>query len=104
MGETFDREKMIEKIADLAFADPTDAVRLAFLPVGSDISGLDVSMVTDVKVGEKGGSQVKLLDRLELMRLLVELMGAPNREQERALDFFQALNAAGNPAEAVEET
>lgn len=104
MGETFDREKMIEKIAGLAFSDPTDAVRLAFLPAGSDITGLDVSMVTDVKVGDKGGAQVKLLDRLELIRLLVELMGAPDREQERALEFFKALNSAAGTAGDGDET
>ena len=97
MEERFVREKLIQKIAALAFADPTDAVRLAFLPEGSDIAGLDVSMVTDVKVGDKGGTQVKLVDRLELIRLLVELVGTPDREQERALEFFRALNGAGNP-------
>lgn len=94
MREGYDKETLIRQIADLAFSNPTDAVSLAFLPAGSDVTGLDVSMVTDVKVGEKGGVQVKLLDKMELIRLLVELTGGDDREQEHAREFYAALEKA----------
>lgn len=94
MNARFDKEKLIAKIAKLAFSNPTDAVQLAFLPTGSDISGMDVSLVTDVKIGERGGSQVKLVDKLELLRMLSALLEQEGAENEQALAFFQALNAA----------
>ena len=53
MKRRYDRKKIIQELARLAFSDPTDAVALAFLPEGSDISGMNVSMVTELKVGEK---------------------------------------------------
>lgn len=98
MEQRYDKQSIIQSLAKLAFSDPTDAVALAFLPEGSDISGMDVSMVTEVKVGEKGGSQVKLLDRAELIRLLVELLGGSESEVGQAQSFYQALNAAGGDA------
>jgi len=92
MNQHYTRETIIQELARLAFSDPTDAVALAFLPEGSDITGKNVSMVTEIKVGEKGGSQVKLLDRAELIRLLVELLG--QTETQNAQSLFQALTAA----------
>lgn len=97
MKRRYDRKKIIQELARLAFSDPTDAVALAFLPEGSDISGMNVSMVTELKVGEKGGNQVKLLDRVELIRLLVELVGRD--DVQCAESFFLALGAAGADAE-----
>lgn len=97
MRRRYDRKKIIQELAKLAFSDSTDAVALAFLPEGSDITGMNVSMVTEVKVGEKGGNQVKLLDRTELIRLLVELVGGG--DAEHAASFFQALNAAASDTE-----
>ena len=88
----YTRERIIQEIAKLAFSDPADAVGLAFLPEGSSIVGLDVSAVTELKVGEKGGNQVKLLDRVELIRLLVELLGAGEDGHTQADSFFRALN------------
>lgn len=92
--QRYNRETIIQEIARLAFSDATDAVALAFLPVGSDISGMNVAMVTEAKVGEKGGGQVKLLDRVELIRLLVELIGMEKTENPQAQSFFQALDTA----------
>ena len=97
MKRRYDRKKIIQELARLAFSDPTDAVALAFLPEGSDISGMNVSMVTELKVGEKGGNQVKLLDRVELIRLLVERVGRD--DVQCAESFFLALGAAGADAE-----
>jgi len=94
MEETFDRDKLIGAVAKLVLSNPTDAVQLAFLPTGSDVSGLDVSMVTDVKIGDKSGNQVKLLDKVELIRLLSELVGKADPENAQAVAFFEALNAA----------
>lgn len=97
MEKRYDKETIIQELAALAFSDPTDAVALAFLPEGSDITGRNVSMVTEIKVGEKGGNQVKLLDRAELIRLLVELMGSSETESAEA--FFRALSGSDAPAE-----
>lgn len=94
MGKRYDKEKLIRQIAELAFSNPTDAVSLAFLPEGSDVSGLDLSMVSDVKVGEKGGVQVKLVDKMDLIRLLADLIVGNEPDQVKALEFYQALEQA----------
>lgn len=94
MGAKLNKDKLIANIAKLAFSNPTDAVQLAFLPSGSDLSGMDLRLVTDVKIGEKGGSQVKLVDKLELIRLLAELTEGDG-DGETAATFFQALAQAG---------
>ena len=94
MGAKLNKDKLIANIAKLAFSNPTDAVQLAFLPSGSDLSGMDLRLVTDVKIGEKGGSQVKLVDKLELIRLLAELTEGDG-DGEAAATFFQALAQAG---------
>lgn len=94
MGAKLNKDKLIANIAKLAFSNPTDAVQLAFLPSGSDLSGMDLRLVTDVKIGEKGGSQVKLVDKLELIRLLAELTEGDG-DRETAATFFQALAQAG---------
>ena len=94
MGAKLNKDKLIANIAKLAFSNPTDAVQLAFLPSGSDLSGMDLRLVTDVKIGEKGGSQVKLVDKLELIRLLAELTEGGG-DGETAATFFQALAQAG---------
>lgn len=100
--QQYDRETIIQEIARLAFSDTTDAVALAFLPVGSDIKGMNVAMVTEAKVGEKGGGQVKLIDRVELIRLLVELVGTENSEDLRAQSFFEALDMAAKQMQGEE--
>lgn len=94
MEETFDRDKLIGAVAKLVLSNPTDAVQLAFLPAGSDISGMDVSMVADVKIGDKAGNQVKLVDKLELIRLLTGMLEGADPDNEQATAFFRALNAA----------
>lgn len=99
MKKRYDKERIIQEVAALAFSKATDVAALAFLPPGSDISGMDVSMAAEVKVGEKGSNQVKLVDRVELIRLLVELIGAEGSETAQAQSFFQALNAAAQETE-----
>lgn len=94
MEKRYDRETIIQELAALAFSKGTDAAALAFLPPGSDLRGMDVSMAAEVKVGEKGSNQVKLLDRVELIRLLVALLGAEDGENEQARSFYRALGEA----------
>lgn len=103
MEKRYDRETIIQELAELAFSKGTDAAALAFLPPGSDLTGMDVSMAAEIKVGEKGINQVKLVDRVELIRLLAALVGTGESESAQARAFFRALSApdgdeAGNEA------
>lgn len=99
MKKQYDKETIIQELAELAFSKSTDAAALAFLPPGSDLTGMDVSLAAEVKVGEKGSNQVKLIDRVELIRLLVALVGTEGTETAQALSFFQALNSAAGGTE-----
>ena len=65
MEERFDREKLIQKIAALAFSDPTDAVRLAFLPEGSDRTFAEMESAEKNAISHRARATKKLIDYLK---------------------------------------
>ena len=88
------REDALRRLAQLAFGRANDAVRLALDPKGVDPGALDLSAVAELKVTDKGGVEVKLVDRvraLETLCALLEEHGGGGAEE-----LYQALeDAAG---------
>lgn len=88
------REDALRRLAQLAFGRANDAVRLALDPRGVDPGALDLSAVAELKVTDKGGVEVKLVDRvraLETLCALLEEHGGGGAEE-----LYQALeDAAG---------
>ncbi len=92
------REDALRRLAQLAFGRANDAVRLALNPKGVDPGDLDLSAVAELKVTDKGGVEVKLVDRvraLETLWGLLEDRGAGSGELYQALE-----DAAGGLGEA----
>ena len=92
------REDALRRLAQLAFGRANDAVRLALNPKGLDPGYLDLSAVAELKVTDKGGVEVKLVDRvraLETLWGLLEDRGAGSGELYQALE-----DAAGGLGEA----
>ena len=96
-----ERARLLRQIEKLAQCRVNDAVKLAFLDgmTLEELDGLDLTPLTEFKRSEKGGSEVKLVDRVAVLKLLVEL--SAGQEEQKAADFFRAW---GNKAEGKEET
>lgn len=91
MDKELTRREVARLISELAFARPDDAVRLALDPEGG-AEGLDLRLVTEIKRGRDGAVELKLLDREELIKLLLELTGP--EESDAARSLYGALDDA----------
>ena len=69
------REDVLRRLAQLAFGQANDAARLALAPRETDPAELDLSAVSEFKVTDKGGVEVKLADRVKALATLWELLG-----------------------------
>lgn len=80
----------------LARSKPNDGVKLAFLsPQQLDtIDTLDLTLLEEFRRSDKGGAEVRFVDRLRLAEKALELTGDPDGP---AASFFQALEGSGSP-------
>ena len=87
------REDAVRRLAQLAFGRVNDAARLALHNGEADLEALDLSAVAELKVTDKGGVEIRLIDRV---RALETLCGLLERDGEDAGTLYQALaDAAG---------
>nr|WP_325211331.1 terminase small subunit [uncultured Oscillibacter sp.] len=84
------REDALRRLAQLAFGRANDAARLALNPREVDPGALDLSAVTEIKVTDKGGVEIKLADRVRALEALCGLLeehgGGGAEELYRALE------------------
>lgn len=81
------RQDVTRRLAELAFGKANDCVRLA-LEDNPRLDKLDLSLLSEVKRSEKGTVEVKLIDRLQVLRQLAQAAA----EEDGGLDeFLQAL-------------
>ncbi len=83
------REDVLRRLAQLAFGRANDAVRLALRPGEVDPEGLDLSAVAEIKVTDKGGVEIKLVDRVRALETLCSLLESGGGRGAEAL--YQAL-------------
>lgn len=85
-----ERSRLLSQIEELAQCEVNDAVKLAFLGEREveKIDELDLKPLTGFKRSDKGGAEVQLIDRVSVLKLLVELSAGQEREQ--AAEFFKA--------------
>ena len=81
------REDVTRRLAELAFGQPNDCVRLA-LEEMPDLKGLDPSLLSEIKRSEKGMVEIKLIDRLKALEQLAQAAG---QSQEGMEQFLLAL-------------
>ena len=84
------REDVTRRLAELAFGQPNDCVRLA-LEEMPDLKKLDLSLLSEIKRNEKGMVEIKLVDRLRALEQLAQSAGTENEQVEQ---FLQALQSA----------
>ena len=83
------REDVLRRLAQLAFGRANDAARLALRPGEVDPEGLDLSAVAEIKVTDKGGVEIKLVDRVRALETLCSLLESGGGRGTEAL--YQAL-------------
>lgn len=91
------REDVLRRLARLAFGGANDAVRLALSPREVDPEKLDLSAVAELKVTDKGGVEVKLVDRVRALETLCTLLG--DSGGGGAEELYRALEEAAGQME-----
>ena len=84
------RVRLLKLMEKLARCKANDAVKLAFPEESCPawIDKLDLTALVDFKRSEKGSVEIRLVDRMAALKLLVELAGGQGEQQ--AAEFFQA--------------
>lgn len=83
------REDVLRRLAQLAFGGANDAAQLALRPGEVDPEGLDLSAIAEIKVTDKGGVEIKLVDRVRALETLCSLLEDGGGKGAEAL--YQAL-------------
>ncbi|MCI8970176.1 MAG: hypothetical protein HFF99_01810 [Oscillibacter sp.] len=91
------REDALRRLAQLAFGRANDAARLALCPREVDPGSLDLSAVAELKVTDKGGVEVKLVDRVRALETLCALLGEAGGGG--AEELYRALEDAAGQLE-----
>ena len=91
---TLTREDVARRLAELAFGQANDCVRLV-LEENAAIEGLDLSLLTELKRNDKGTVEVRLVDRLKALEQLAVLAQSQGTDLE---SFLQALQGSGETA------
>ena len=81
------RSDVIRRLAELAFGKANDCVRLV-LEEGAELSGLDLTLLTELKRNEKGTLEIHLADRLKALEQLAVLAENEGTDLE---SFLQAM-------------
>ena len=76
----------------LAFGRVNDAARLALHSEEADLETLDLSAVAELKVTDKGGVEVKLIDRIRALEALYGLLS--EEKAEGAGELYRVLTEA----------
>ena len=88
------REDAVRRLAQLAFGRVNDAARLALHSGEADLEALDLSAVAELKVTDKGGVEIKLIDRIRALEVLCGLLS--EEKAEGAGELYRVLaDAAG---------
>ena len=87
------REDVLRRLAELAFGQPNDCVRLALeeLP---DLKGLDLSLLSEIRRSDKGLVEIKLIDRVKVLERLEQAMGD---EGDGVGELLRALGGGEEP-------
>lgn len=82
----------------LAVSSPNDAVKLLFLNEEelSTLDGLDLSLLTEMKRSANGAVEIKLVNKLDVIRELSELQRAESAESSAGESFYTALDRAAD--------
>lgn len=84
-----DRQDVIRRLAELAFGKVNDCVRLV-LEEQPELERLDLSLLSEIRRSDKGGMEVKIVDRLRILEQLIQLTGEGGSEMDALLQALQS--------------
>ena len=107
MKKKLKRGEIVARLGEIAFGRANDAVKLAFIEPDAcacEFETLDLSLLSDVKRAASGAVEVKLLNRFEAIKLLLDAVEEPEtRAASGAERFFEAINAAAAPEQGDDD-
>ncbi len=95
-------DKLLER---LAVSSPNDAVKLLYLSAEdvSELEGLDLSLLSEIKRGPKGDVELKFVNKLAIIRELIELNAAAAAQSATGDGFYAALDKSAKLLEGERE-
>lgn len=96
MKKKAESAKADELLKKLAASSPNDAVKLLFLEQEDldCLDKLDLALIKEIKRAANGTIELKLIDRLEIIKQLAELDPDCSAESEAKSSFYAALDRA----------
>ena len=95
MQRNFRKKDIVKRLGELALGRSNDSVKLAFLnnnEKGLSIDGLDLKMLSEIRRSATGGVEIKLINRLEVLKTMLDAMeGEPGDE---AAAFLNAISGS----------
>lgn len=86
------REEIIQYLEKLVFYRPNDGIRIAFTDEPSDLKHCHLEGISEFKRYANGTVEMKFLDRLKALELLVRLQGEPEAEGGGLEAFLSAVS------------
>ena len=87
------REDVLRRLAELAFGQPNDCVRLALEDI-QDLKDLDLSLLSEIKRSDKGMVEIRLIDRVKVLERLEQAM---DDEGDGMGELLRALGSGEEP-------
>jgi len=85
-----DREEILNMLKQVVFSKPNDAVTLALDPQNTYVGSLDLWGVSEFKVAANGAVEVKFMDRVKAIQLLLECAGNGEDGMKALLSALEA--------------
>jgi hypothetical protein len=97
-----EREKLLKRLNQMAFGSANDVAKLA-LNAGElmteELEGLDLTMLSEIKRAQGGAVEVKLINRLEVIKLLLQELEPVEVTGGGAAELIAAIGDAAKGAE-----
>ena len=87
------REDVLRRLAQMAFGQASDGVKLALQGREAEMDGMDLSAVSEIRVTDKGGVEIKFVDRVKALETLCGLLETGSGGQG-AEELYRVLEAA----------
>lgn len=98
MAKKIKRQNVLERLAEIAFGNSNDVVKLAFADSEQEnelLDSLDLTMLAEIKHSHNGSVEVKLIDRLKVIELLLkELEDSQHEKPQGAEALLLAMDRA----------
>ena len=87
------RDKVVKKLADIAFGKSNDVLKLVICDpesILSELDQLDLTMLSEIKKAANGVIEIKLIDRLKALEALLKVTDSYDHvpENENKTDAF----------------